>query len=254
MIAFFRKIRKKLLSKKKVSRYLAYATGEILLVVIGILIALGINNSNQRRINRNIEQIYLAGLEGEFETSKSKLLELIKINHQNIEGAKSILSFPADQTDLLNEQKFSELLYQSFSSDIAFNPNNSLLEEMINSGNLKIISNTELRRLLMNWNATIEDIARQENELSIQRENVLDQFRTEENSLRTIFDQVGVSEELTIPKGENRFSNLELLNSTKFENNVLMFILTSHATEKAHYNPLLQNIEKILDTIRMEED
>lgn len=67
MIAFFRKIRKKLLSKKKVSRYLAYASGEILLVVIGILIALGINNLNQRRINRNIEQVYLAGLEGEFE-------------------------------------------------------------------------------------------------------------------------------------------------------------------------------------------
>lgn len=58
----------------------------------------------------------------------------------------------------------------------------------------------------MNWNATIENIARQENELSIHRENVL------------------------------------------------MFILTSHATEKAHYDPLLQNIEKILGVIRLEKD
>ncbi len=46
MIKFFRKIRQKLLSKSKFSQYLIYAIGEIVLVVIGILIALQINNWN----------------------------------------------------------------------------------------------------------------------------------------------------------------------------------------------------------------
>jgi hypothetical protein len=47
MISLFRKIRQKLLQENKVTRYLAYALGEILLVVIGILIALQINNWNE---------------------------------------------------------------------------------------------------------------------------------------------------------------------------------------------------------------
>tara|TARA_R110002051_G_scaffold325419_1_gene427704 strand:- start:840 stop:1310 length:471 start_codon:yes stop_codon:yes gene_type:complete len=51
MIKFFRKIRQRLLSQNKVSKYLLYAIGKIVLVVIGILIALAINNRNQQQIN-----------------------------------------------------------------------------------------------------------------------------------------------------------------------------------------------------------
>ena len=49
MIKFFRKIRQKLLIENKLSKYLLYAIGEILLVVIGIMIALYVNNKNQER-------------------------------------------------------------------------------------------------------------------------------------------------------------------------------------------------------------
>ena len=52
MIKFFRHIRQDLMSKNKTSKYLKYAIGEILLVVIGILIALQINNWNQNRISK----------------------------------------------------------------------------------------------------------------------------------------------------------------------------------------------------------
>ena len=55
MINFFRKIRYKLMSENKTSRYLKYAIGEIVLVVIGILIALQINNWNEERKNTKIE-------------------------------------------------------------------------------------------------------------------------------------------------------------------------------------------------------
>lgn len=62
MIKFFRKIRQNLLSEGKTGKYLKYAIGEIVLVVIGILIALQINNWNeQRAINRNINQ-YLGAI------------------------------------------------------------------------------------------------------------------------------------------------------------------------------------------------
>jgi len=49
MIKFFRKIRYDLMEKNKTGRYLKYALGEIVLVVIGILIALSINSWNENR-------------------------------------------------------------------------------------------------------------------------------------------------------------------------------------------------------------
>ena len=55
MIKFFRKIRQKLLTENKFSKYLLYAIGEIVLVVIGILIALQINNWNELRKANNRE-------------------------------------------------------------------------------------------------------------------------------------------------------------------------------------------------------
>src|SRR6056297_3503303 len=58
MIKFFRKIRQKLLSENKFSKYLLYAIGEIVLVVIGILIALQINNWNQQIQNNDKEKNY----------------------------------------------------------------------------------------------------------------------------------------------------------------------------------------------------
>lgn len=59
MIKFFRKIRQNLLSENKFSKYLIYAIGEIILVVIGILIALSINNWNEKRKYKNLEIVTL---------------------------------------------------------------------------------------------------------------------------------------------------------------------------------------------------
>ena len=79
MIKFFRKIRQRLLSENKFSKYLLYAIGEIVLVVIGILIALNINNSNQERIN-----------EAEI---KSILKEIQQDLKSDIERSKQIFDF-----------------------------------------------------------------------------------------------------------------------------------------------------------------
>lgn len=61
MIKLFRKIRQKLLSENKFTRYLVYASGEIILVVIGILIALGVNQQSQNKANEEkVETIFEA--------------------------------------------------------------------------------------------------------------------------------------------------------------------------------------------------
>ena len=59
MINFFRRIRKKLVANNKLVKYLVYASGEIVLIVIGILIALSLNNRNeQRKTEARIDQIF----------------------------------------------------------------------------------------------------------------------------------------------------------------------------------------------------
>ena len=67
MIKFFRKIRQKLLSENKFSKYLIYAIGEIVLVVIGILIALSINNWNENNKQRTKEKAILENLKTSLE-------------------------------------------------------------------------------------------------------------------------------------------------------------------------------------------
>jgi uncharacterized membrane protein YgaE (UPF0421/DUF939 family) len=175
-----------MLTENKFSKYLIYALGEIVLVVIGILIALAINNGNQNRILKKKEQTYLKGLKREFQTSKLKLNELIQVNKRSYNGAKQIIQYISNENELPTEIQFSDLLFNTFSSDVDFNPNNSLLNEMISSGSLKDISNANLRILLTNWISTIEDISKQENELGTQREKVLDMFRANDYSIRTI--------------------------------------------------------------------
>jgi len=248
----FRRIRHKLILDNKKSKYLKYAFGEIILVVIGILIALQINNWNQKRIDKNTEQIYLTGLKEELEISKWKLKELININKKNYSGAKKIVKLSTQNNDSIKQSLFSKLLVETFSDDVAFNSNNSLLIEMINSGNLKNLSNSELRKQLTNWISTLEDISRQEEELSNQRIKVLDMFRTDKYSLNTDFQEAGVSNHFGLPKTENEVNNLSLLNSKEFENNSILFIITSIATEKSHYNPLMNDLDSILKLINEE--
>ena len=91
MLKFFRNIRKQFIEEKKISNYLLYAVGEIVLVVIGILIALAIDNANELSIKKEKEQIYLMGLKDEFQTSKLKLQELMRVNRASYEAAKDIV-------------------------------------------------------------------------------------------------------------------------------------------------------------------
>ena len=87
MIKFFRKIRQKLLKENRVSKYLLYAFGEIILVVIGILIALQINDWNEDRKNNNTEQKLLNALQMEFESNLKILEDNIQLNDSNINNS-----------------------------------------------------------------------------------------------------------------------------------------------------------------------
>ena len=110
MIKFFRKIRQRLLSENKFSKYLIYATGEIVLVVIGILIALQINNWNEQRKERKLEvQIYtelksdLLQTRNDINEAISKHKEIFKSSQ--IEKSKNFKKRQKHQNTSKNAQK-----------------------------------------------------------------------------------------------------------------------------------------------------
>ena len=100
MIKFFRKIRHQLLSKNKGSNYLLYAIGEIVLVVIGILIALQVNNWNINRNNNKQEVILLNDLKHEYLRKSDELNKKIYLRNILINSSTRILQ-------MIQEGKFN---------------------------------------------------------------------------------------------------------------------------------------------------
>lgn len=253
MLRLLKQIRYRLITQKKLTRYVLYGLGEIMLVVIGILIALAINNWKEEKALAIKEDVYLNGLLNEFDISKKKLEVLIAVNQENYEGATKIIRFMSTPDSLPSERELSVILMRTFARELSFNPNNSLLNEMVSSGSLKDLSNTTLRKELTNWLATLEDISKQEQGLAEQREKVFDSFRGDNFSIRTVFDHLGDSpQSFELPPSPRQISNLGLLESVAFENNVLLFISTARATTDNHYAPLMDDLNDIIRLIEQE--
>ena len=84
MIKFFRKIRYDLMEKNKTGKYLKYAIGEIVLVGIGILIALQINNWNTERIKKTVENQYYQNIKRQITEDKQEIIACINSNNNRL--------------------------------------------------------------------------------------------------------------------------------------------------------------------------
>lgn len=253
MSRILRNFRVNLLLEKNVGGYLIYAFGEIVLIVAGILVALWIDNWNDDRQMAKREQFYLAGLHKEFEQSRVKLLNLIDANRSSYQQARELADHMARHDSAMPETRLAQLLFQAFSEDMDYNPNNSLLEEMINSGRLEILSEPDLRSHLTSWGSRVGRIRQQEANLREQRDRTLDMARDGSASIRSILEQTGLAgHTMGLLKSRDPGDNQALLRSREFENNILIFMLTAIATEEQHYQPLSQEIDTILSLLAQE--
>ena len=92
MLRFLSQIRQRLLTENRFSKYLLYAVGEILLVVVGILIALQIDNWNEERKLKKEEFLILAELKDDLEETLNDLQLGKSLNESTIEHYREILS------------------------------------------------------------------------------------------------------------------------------------------------------------------
>jgi hypothetical protein len=145
MLRFFRKIRQSLLTENSFGKYFLYAIGEILLVVIGILIALQIDNWNESRKEALREQTLLHELKTNLETNVENLQSDIAIQ---VKGASAI-HFLLDHLD--NRKPYLDTLDYLF-QEADFVPEavlSSSAFETLKSSGMGLISNDSLRNAII---------------------------------------------------------------------------------------------------------
>ncbi|NER17556.1 DUF6090 family protein [Spongiivirga citrea] len=248
MIKFFRKIRQKLLSENKFSKYLIYAIGEIVLVVIGILIALQINNWNLTQQDRNTEKQNLIALQKEFSKNKTKIQEVIELNNENISGAEKMMqSFSNSSKDTITELSLANYASDTFGTEINFEPETGVLTEIISSGQLKLIQNNELKHNLAGLQSKIDEIKQQEKEVLDYRLMAIKKMINEGNMER-VYADIGIRKSYVNTSFENTGIK-SMLNSLPFLNQIVLYQSSSNVTNRAFYEPLNKEMDIILELI-----
>lgn len=154
MIKFFRKIRQQLLLEGQTGKYLKYAIGEIILVVLGILIALAINDWNDQKKNTRSELAYYCRILDDFELDKQRIKELKEESTKRIDTSKKIL------LDLDSGSKSKSYILNQFilaTRSELYEPRDVTFKDLISSGNLKLLTDISTKNSLIQYYSELEN-------------------------------------------------------------------------------------------------
>ena len=162
MTPFFKRIRRQLANDNQILKYSRYAIGEILLVVVGILIALQLNNWNETRKQDIKQSIYLTGLKADFELSKIAVERVIKKTDRVAKSIDTLVALMKKKGDVLTLIQIDSLFNRSSGFTVLM-PSEGVISDIISSGKLDMIKNTGLRNKIASWEADLRMI--RENEI-----------------------------------------------------------------------------------------
>lgn len=157
MIKFFRKIRQNLLRERKLGNYLLYALGEIILVVIGILIALQINNWNEHQKQNRLEQEYYCRLAEDVQLDKEQMGNLLSLAENRLEASnEAVRILLKDEVKKVVAGNLISFSIMAIYSD--FQPNNSAYEDLKSGANLNIIRDKSVIQALNRYFNRVEEL------------------------------------------------------------------------------------------------
>jgi len=171
MIKFFRKIRYDLMEKNKTGKYLKYAIGEIILVVIGILIALSLNNWNENIVAQARIDSRLINLTQDIESDIAEMNDILQVAEERIIIVKSILegSNRLGSFGVLKEPTLESTTktYENPNSKLSFlrtlDGNGPTYLTLINSGEFYLIKDQELAKKIQEYYFTVDEMKDREN-------------------------------------------------------------------------------------------
>jgi len=242
------------MEKNKIGRYFKYAIGEIVLVVIGILIALQINNWNEQRKESSKEQAILKRLEKEFTSNKEQLQDKIQLRNTLIENCRRLLEyFDAPE----NATRDSIFVYLNTVQPPTFDP---IQNDLVSSGNIEILKNEALKQLLVNWSTDVIQLQEVEqvffkfcqeivypytNEIGIQRDLAYSFFK---DVPKNLLDPKQI--ENLIPGNSKLITRTknDILSDSKFEGQIA-WALTLNMFNNQESQTLLKRIDRILEVL-----
>jgi len=241
-----------MISENKFSKYLLYAVGEIVLVVIGILIAVAINNNNGEHKTRIKELNYLAGIKSDLNLNLIELNTFITTREKSVSSAELVLDFFNTKKEVVpDEFNLNSLNVQIW---YPFKKNDNTYQELINSGNLAIISNDSIKNMLINSQLGYKQIGFLEKHMQYDFENyiypIYFSITDLESDISNYTFQVsngtdGVRTELSKEKIEL------LLKNQTFKNGFVLSIFNNKSLI-IEYNNLILMTENLIDLIDSE--
>jgi len=157
--------------EKRFSKYFLYAIGEIVLVVLGILIALQINDANDARKERAKEIRYLENIKSDLETNIQEMDRYLAVRTGCIEAARRIIDHfegePITDYDAFNADGVSIYSWQKFYQS------NNTFQELVNSGNLALISNESIKNKLLDIESLYKKMKSEEDHFRFDTEKLI---------------------------------------------------------------------------------
>ena len=158
MLKFFSRVRQNLLKENRFSKYLLYAIGEIILVVIGILIALQINNWNSLKKDKLLEKQYLENFLRDFESDSMSLVYFSEAYPMKIEALLLARKYNLHRFEIKDSIGFIDKMgYGGVGSRATMVDSKSTYEDIISTGNLRLITSKTLKQSILYYYQHVEN-------------------------------------------------------------------------------------------------
>ncbi|WP_422161318.1 DUF6090 family protein [Polaribacter sp.] len=160
--------------ENKTGKYVKYAIGEIVLVIIGILIAVSINGWNEDRKLKNAEQSILKDLKQEMIINLKALEFAITENEKSFQAAIEMRALFKDRAafDKMSDTLFYESI-RKINWNVTYDPQNGILNSIISSGQINQLSNKELKYLLASLKELTIDAIENTRKIEAQRDDLM---------------------------------------------------------------------------------
>ena len=221
MIKFFNKIRKSTLEQNKLGKYLKYAIGEIILVMIGILLALQVNTWNNNRELKKEELKVMKSLHQEFSQNLERFDTVYNVQLKRKKAIEYVMSGELQNLPTDSLVTLLEMINMSWT----FDPFQGIYNSVIGSGKIELISNESLKTKL----ATIQDLIKD--------------YQEEEHQTREFSKQLLYPFELKTPLKSYNFNENDIVESAKVKDNYLK------AFSSFEFDGLMRNLRGWMQSI-----
>ena len=233
------------MEQNKTGKYLKYAIGEIVLVVIGILIALSINNWNENRKTHANQEKYIILLKKEALNNLERAKHAKREIKSRMNAQIDIIKLIDGEHDTVSDKTLSNLFAKVLFGFTRFQFENSVLTEFKNSGELKNIQNDSIRSKLVKLEPLVNELQSQEANIRSDYESTRE-ILVNNGSTRKVYDDYEWELLSSIDKSPTKTSNKSVLKMKVFENRLMDYIGTTLTIYNSHYPKIEKHLNELI--------